>query len=212
MLQGYFTPGHEDFGRNKTYYAKYKYYDMAERVALARTENEMIKDRARLIEQKRKAQEQAMQNNNEQRRRETWMPIIDVLVGPMTSPEIAERLGREVSPVANSLRAMEKHGLVTRTEQGRDALGRQLPFIWEKVGGKSCYIANRQKGEKTRQQALAAMDGPTTANEIAAKVGHSAHHCQQVLRELERQGRVKRAGKGPKLHGKGSAPTLWVKA
>lgn len=204
------NPGHVDFGRNRELapqpIAQWTDY---ERRCNRIIEDLMIVEAAKL---KKRQRDDAEERDRERYREEFWKPIIEALDGQMTTQDIAAVVGRSAGAVASTMRSIEKHGLVIRHDQGRSANGQQLPFIWTRADGRSCHIANRQKGERTRQEALAAMDGPTTANELADRLGHSPHHCQQVMRELERQGRVKRAGKGPRVHGKGSAPTLWIKA
>lgn len=202
----------EDFGRDKQYHKPVAQWTDYERRCNRIIEDLMIIEGAKLAKRKRAAAEQAEANSNEARRREAWMPILDVMDGPMTSQQIAPLVGRQVSPVANSLKAMEKAGLVSRKEQGRNANGQQMPFIWTRADGLPCHIGNRAKGDKARKAVLDLMDGPTTASQMAEKIGYGAHHCQQLFRELERRGMVKRAGKGPKVNGKGSAPTLWVRA
>lgn len=211
-LISHITPGHPDFGRHTTYHAEMAQWTDHERRLNRIREDLLIAEAERLNRRKRAAAEQAAQENNDAKRAQFWQPILDVLDGPMLSADIAAHVGRSPGAVAGTMRAMEKAGLVTREDPGRGPGGQQLPFIWSRASGRACHIANRSKGEKTRTAVFNLIDGPTTANEIAAKMGHQAHHSQQVLRELERQGRVKRAGRGKKVNGKGSAPTLWVRA
>ena len=203
------NPGHEDFGRNRTLakqpVAQWTDY---ERRCNRIIEDLLIVEAARLSKRKR---DDAEERDRERYREEFWKPILDALDGQMTTQDIAAVVGRSSGAVASTMRSMEKHGLVIRHDQGRSANGQQLPFIWTRADGRSCHIANRARGDKTRHAVLALMDGPITASEIAAKLGHKAHSVQGVMCDLERRGQAKRAGFGPKVNGKGSAPTLWVK-
>lgn len=201
---------HEDFGRDKTYRQPVAQWTDYERRCNRIIEDLMILDAAKHRKRKQ-AEAEALTGSNEERKQQYWQPILDVMDGPMTSQQIAPLVGRQVSPVANSLKAMEKAGLVSRKDQGRDKNGRQLPMIWSRVN-RACHIANRTKGEATRTEIYNLVSGTVTAAEVAVQTKYQPHHVQQVLRELERRGMVKRAGKGPKVNGKGSAPTLWVRA
>lgn len=211
-LHSQISAGHQDFGRHR----QLKQQPIAQWTDYERRcnriiEDLMILDAAKHRKRKQAAAEKAEANSNEARRREAWMPILDVMDRPMTSQQIAPLVGRQVSPVANSLKAMEKAGLVSRKDQGRDKNGRQLPMIWSRVK-RACHIANRTRGEKARTAIYNLVSGTVTAAEVAVHTKYQPHHVQQVLRELERRGMVKRAGKGPKVNGKGSAPTLWTRA
>ena len=132
---------HEDFGRDKTYRQPVAQWTDYERRCNRIIEDLMILDAAKRKKRKQ-AEAEALTGSNEERKQQYWQPILDVMDAPMTSQQIAPLVGRQVSPVANSLKAMEKAGLVSRKDQGRDKNGRQLPMIWSRVK-RACHIANR---------------------------------------------------------------------
>lgn len=211
-LHSQISAGHEDFGRHRQLrqqpIAQWTEYEIrCNRII----QDLMIEEAAKIAKRRPRHETLPDQNTNEDRRLEAWQGILDCMDGPMTAPELCLMLDRSGSAVSNSLRKMEEQGLVTHVEQGRLANGRQLPFLWSRVEGRPCHIANRVKGEKTRTTVYEKLTGPATAHDIAALTGLRPHTVQQVMREMERQGRVRRAGKGPKVNGKGSAPTLWVR-
>lgn len=196
---------HEDFGRDKTYRQPVAQWTDYERRCNRIVEDLMILDAAK--HKKRKAEVEAWKVSNEERRAQFWQPILDVMDGPMTSQQIAPLVGRQVSPVANSLKAMEKAGLVSRKDQGRDKNGRQLPMIWSRIEAQKKTPKHTERAQQSRMIVLAAMDKPTTAASLSRKTDMSRSKIDDVILNLRKQGLIVKVREAA-----GSAPALWVRA
>lgn len=123
--------------------------------------------------------------------------------GPMTVSEIARALGRERSGIYRHLYALEAAGIVAREPVGQRArwilTGQELPEDWGprvKVRRPTC-----------REQVIELLGRrPRTGPDMARYLGRYPGSVTKVLRRLEREGIVRRAGEIPArlLHSPGT--------
>lgn len=133
--------------------------------------------------------------------------------GPMTVSEIARALGRERSGIYRHLYALEAAGIVAREPVGQRArwilAGQALPEDWGpavKVRRPTC-----------REQVIELLERrPRTGPDMARYLGRYPGAVTKVLRKLEKEGIVRRAGEIPArlLHGprtsiSGRPAVLW---
>jgi Fic family protein len=71
--------------------------------------------------------------------------------------------------------------------------------------------AAKERSEAARQRVLSVLDTPNTIKGVAALLGISENSVKTQVRELAKEGRIQKAGFGPKPL-KGGAAGLWVRA
>lgn len=128
--------------------------------------------------------------------------ILAMIETPSTATDIAAQLDMGQGHVVWHLRRMRDDGLVCNVKQGGLSL-------WHLPGCAPQHEPEPSQSDRARARMLSALTVPSTAKVLGEKVGCDSRSVTELLKRMERDGLVTRAGHDVKRGG--NAAVIWAR-